>query len=82
MTNSKLMILEAEKKQAKMRLKDQIKSVRYILDNLESKLEKNEQLYESDGMQGNATNIDIYLSKMVAYERAIELFKSCLNESK
>ncbi|MGG1147000.1 hypothetical protein [Bacillus wiedmannii] len=80
--NNQLIMLEAEKRQAEMRLKDQIKSIRYTLDNLESKLSKNERLYESDGLQGNATNIDIYLNKMVAFERAIELFKSNLNRNK
>jgi ATP-dependent Lon protease len=75
-TNNKLIMLKAEKQQTEMRLKEQIKSIRYTLDALESKLTNNEKLYDSDGFQGNAVNVDVYLTKLVAYERAIELFKA------
>lgn len=80
--NNNLMILEIEKEQAELRLKDQIKSIRYVLDNLESKLNNNESLYESDGLQGNVVWIDIYLSKIAAYEKSIERFKAHLEKDK
>lgn len=68
-------ILEAEKLQIGIRLNEQIKSIRNTLDSIESKLSNNEKIYDSDGFQGNSTQIDIYLTKFVAYERAIYLIK-------
>lgn len=78
--NNNLMILETEKEQTKLRLKEQIRSIRYSLDNLESKLDNGEHLYDSDGLQGNGAQIDTYLVKLVAYERAIQLFNRSLNK--
>lgn len=73
--NNDLLVLETEKNQAEIRLKDQIESIRNILDNLEYKLNNNHTLYDSDGLQGNGNYIDVYLSKIVVYEKAIERFK-------
>lgn len=71
--DNNLMVLEVEAGQIQLRLKEKIRSIRYTLDNLESKLNNNEKLYESDGLQGNTTDIDVYLAKLVSYERAIKL---------
>lgn len=81
MNNVHLMVLESEKTQAEIRLKDQIRSIRNTLDNLESKLESGDLLYESDGLQGNGVYIDSYLNKLVAYQRSIEQFKLHLDKS-
>ncbi|MED4848309.1 hypothetical protein [Bacillus atrophaeus] len=51
--NNNLMILEAEKERAELRLKEQIKSIRNALESLEYKLNNNQSLYASDGIQGN-----------------------------
>ncbi|ASB89348.1 MULTISPECIES: hypothetical protein [Bacillales] len=72
--NRNLVILEAEREQAKMRLENEISSIRNMLDNLESKLKNNQQLYISDGLQGNGSNIDKHLAQLATYDRAIELF--------
>jgi hypothetical protein len=78
--NRNLIILEAEREQAKIRLENQISSIRNMLDNLESKLKGNEQLYISDGLQGNGSNIDKHLAQLATYDRAIELFNRELNK--
>ncbi|WP_332274814.1 hypothetical protein [Bacillus velezensis] len=74
--NRNLVILEAEREQAKMRLENEISSIGNMLDNLESKLKNNQQLYIyiSDGLQGNGSNIDKHLAQLATYDRAIELF--------
>lgn len=76
MTNkeNKLLLLSAEKEHTELRLKEQIHSIRNTLDNLEYKLNNKEHLFESDGLQGDASYIDVYLTKIVAYERAIKIF--------
>jgi len=81
--NNHLMILEVEKERAEIQLKDQLSSIRRMIDNLELKLENGDHthLYTSDGLQGNGGNIDIYLNQLVTYNRAIELFKKQLNVS-
>lgn len=73
--NTNLLILETEKECVERRLEDQIRVVRSILDNLESKLKNNQQLYISDGLQGNVNGVDIQLVQLVAYNRGIELVK-------
>ncbi|MCY7767097.1 hypothetical protein MOC02_07900 [Bacillus inaquosorum] len=80
--NNNLMILEAEKERAELRLKEQIKSIRNALESLEYKLNNNQSLYASDGIQGNGVYLDAYLSKLVAYEDAIKRFKAHLESDK
>ncbi|MEC4033173.1 hypothetical protein [Bacillus subtilis] len=80
--NNNLMILEAEKERAELRLKEQIKSIRNALDNLEYKLNNNYSLYNSDGLQGNGVCLDVYLNKLVVYEEAVKRFKSHLDCNK
>jgi hypothetical protein len=70
---AKMTILEIEEEKTKFRLVEQIKSLRRTLDSLERKLENNEELYDSDGTQGNGLSVDSNLSKLVAYRRAISL---------
>ncbi|MCY8539420.1 hypothetical protein [Bacillus haynesii] len=74
--NNNLVVLETEKERAALRLKDQIRSIRDALDNLESKISNNQDLYDSDGLQGNGVYIDVYLSKVVSYTREIERLKA------
>lgn len=72
-TSNRLFILETERAQAKKRLEDQISSIRRELTNLEMKLNSDNRLYLSDGLQGNGSFIDTYLAQLVAYDRAIDL---------
>ncbi|MCY9226029.1 hypothetical protein MOF11_13445 [Bacillus haynesii] len=74
--NNNLVVLETEKERAALRLKDQIRSIRDALDNLESKISNNQDLYDSDGLHGNGVYIDVYLSKVVSYTREIERLKA------
>lgn len=78
--NNSLMVLESERDQIKIRLKEQIRSIRHSLNNLESNLDSNETIYESAGLQGNAIHLDVYLGKLVSYDRAIKLFKTHIDE--
>lgn len=73
--NRNLLILKTERENARMNLVSQISSIRYTLDNLESKLNGDGQqyLYISDGLQGNGSSIDKYLAQLTTYDRAIEL---------
>ena len=71
-----LMILKSEQEQAKNRLKQQITTVRNIIDGLEKRIDgEDSYIYASSGLQGNSSSIDIYLNQYVAYTRAIELFE-------
>lgn len=79
--NRNLMILKTEREQAKIKLENQIASICNTLKNLESKLINDEPLYVSDGLQGNANNVDIYVSQLATYDRAIELFNRQLAEN-
>lgn len=72
--NENLKILEVEREHAQTRLVNQISSIRNMLDNLESKLNNNQELYISDGLQGDGANIDKYLAQLVTYSRAIGIF--------
>ncbi|MCY0092190.1 MULTISPECIES: hypothetical protein [Bacillus amyloliquefaciens group] len=72
MKNANLMILEAERDQAKKKLVSQIKTIKNIVANLERKIENNETLYDEDGLQASGVYLDAYLSKLTTYQRAIE----------
>lgn len=72
--NRNLVILVTEKEQVKMQLANQITSIRNVLEGLESKLKNNQDLYISDGLQGNGANIDKLLAQLVTYNRSIEIF--------
>lgn len=78
--NNHLTILEIEKNQAEQRLKQQINTVRVIVDNLDLRMQKGEELFDSDGLQGNGVYLDSYLNKVVAYQRSIEQFKRHLEK--
>ena len=69
------MIIESERSQAEIRLKNQIETIKTIISNLERKIENNETIYDSDGLQASGVYLDSYLNKLVAYQRAIEQFK-------
>ncbi len=77
---SELMIMETEKEQVNITLREQIKSIRNTLDNLERKLDSNESLSEFDGLQGNGNNIDVYVTKSVIYDKAISRFKAYIEK--
>ncbi|MDW0355668.1 hypothetical protein GGC02_10180 [Bacillus velezensis] len=79
--NTNLMILEAERDQAKSRLVSQIKTVKNIISNLERKIENNETLYDEDGLQSSGVYIDAYLSKLTTYQRAIEQMSIAMKDS-
>lgn len=79
---SELMIMETEKEQTEIKLREQIKSIRNTLDNLERKLDSNENFYEFDGLQGNGNNIDLYITKIVTYDKAISRFKDYIEKSR
>ncbi|WP_459231608.1 hypothetical protein [Bacillus velezensis] len=81
MKNANLMILEAERDQAKSRLVSQIKTIKNIISNLERKIENNEPLYDEDGLQSSGVYIDAYLSKLTAYQRAIEQMSIAMKDS-
>ncbi|MCY9311684.1 hypothetical protein MOF23_22390 [Bacillus inaquosorum] len=82
MENNYLMILKTEKEQAELKVKQQINTIRNIIDNLESKIENKELLYESEGLQGNGNHLDTYLSKLMAYQRSIEQFEKYIESQK
>lgn len=71
--NNTAIILGAEKYQIELAIREQIKSLRNSLDKLESKLEDKEKLYEYDGLQEVTVHIDRNVSKLTAYNRAIEV---------
>ncbi|MGG4362852.1 hypothetical protein [Bacillus licheniformis] len=73
--NSSLMILKSERDSAALKLRDLIDSTKHTLNRLESKLKSNKRLYDSDSLQGMGGEIDIYIGKLVSYERAIERLK-------
>ncbi|MCY8636651.1 hypothetical protein MOD96_02385 [Bacillus sp. S17B2] len=77
--NSSLMILKSERDSAALKLLDLIESTKHTLRRLESKLESNKRLYDSDSLQGMGGEIDIYIGKLVSYERAIERLKEHLD---
>ncbi|MFV4887539.1 hypothetical protein RY279_19040 [Bacillus velezensis] len=79
--NTNLMILEAERDQAKSRLVSQIKTIKNIITNLERKIENNETLYDEDGLQASGVYLDTYLSKLTTYQRAIEQMAIAMKES-
>ncbi|WEY79857.1 hypothetical protein P5667_12050 [Bacillus velezensis] len=81
MKNTNLMILEAERDQAKSRLVSQIKTIKNIISNLERKIENNETLYDEDGLQSSGVYIDAYLSKLTTYQRAIEQMSIAMKDS-
>lgn len=73
---STLMMMEAEKEQSEIRVLDQIKTLRNVLDSLESKIKDGKDVYESDGLQGNGDYLDVYLTKLVTYTKVIKQVKS------
>ncbi|MCY8063861.1 hypothetical protein MOB58_14120 [Bacillus spizizenii] len=79
--NTNLMILEAERDQAKSRLVSQIETIKNTIANLERKIENNETLYDQDGLQSSGVNLDSYLNKLTAYQRAIEQMTLALKDS-
>lgn len=76
--NNYLIMLKAEKRQAELRLRDSIKTVRHIIDSLERKLDNNNTIYISDGIQGNSTYLESYLSQFVAYDKSISYTEKAL----
>lgn len=72
MSINDIIVFESEVESAKVRLKEQIDIVRRTMDVLEEKLNTGANLYESDGLQGNAVPIDVQLAKIVAYERVLD----------
>lgn len=76
--NHQLLVLETEQEHTEMRLRQQIESMRTTLNNLERKLDKDDTIYDSDGFQGNATFLDMYVVKYATYQRSIEQFKKHL----
>ncbi|WP_257997162.1 hypothetical protein [Bacillus amyloliquefaciens] len=81
MKNANLMILEAERDQAKKQLAGQIKTIKNIISNLERKIENNETLYYEDGLQSSGVYLDAYLSKLTTYQRAIEQMTLAMKDS-
>lgn len=79
MENRNIFVLETEREQVKRRLEAQISTIRSTLDYLENKLKNNQELYISDGLQGNGGNIDIYLAQLIAYNRGIEILERQIN---
>ncbi|MBN7742690.1 hypothetical protein JYA35_08805 [Bacillus velezensis] len=79
--NTNLMILEAERDQAKSRLVSQIETIKNTIANLERKIENNETLYDQDGLQSSGVYLDSYLNKLTAYQRAIEQMTLSLKDS-
>lgn len=73
--NNQLMILKTEKEQAEMSLRQQINTLRTILNNTEKRLDNGEVIYGSEGFQGNGVQFDVTISKIGAYTRAIEQFE-------
>jgi len=78
--NNQLTVLEIERDQNEQKLRDQIRSIRSRLDNLERKLDNKEDLYDADGLQGNGNSVDMYLAKVVTYGYAIERFKKLFDK--
>ena len=74
--HNSILILEVDKRQEELKVKEQIKSLRRSLDALEGKLENSEKVYDSGGIHGVVGNIDSSVNKIVAFNRAIELLKS------
>lgn len=79
--NTNLMILEAERDQAKSRLVSQIETIKNTIANLERKIENNETLYDQGGLQASGIYLDSYLNKLTAYERAIEQMTLALKDA-
>ncbi|KOS61495.1 hypothetical protein FJQ98_16360 [Lysinibacillus agricola] len=73
---STLMMMEAERDQAELRVLAQINSLRNTLNNLENVIKNGEAISESQGLQGNGDYLDIYLTKLITYNKVIEQVKN------
>lgn len=80
--NTSPRLIEFERERVELRLKGQIDILHTIINSLELKLENNQTLFMSDGLHATGTNIDVYLSQLVAYDMAIEIFKKQQNQNK
>lgn len=59
-----LTLMNVEREQTKLALLECITSTRNTLNSIEQKLHDQETLYQSDGLQGNADKIDVYIAKL------------------
>lgn len=71
-----LILMDAEKQQAEIRLAAQIKSIKNTLNNLELRVSKGEDISESEGLQGNGDILDVYLTKLATYQKVIKQIQS------
>lgn len=65
-------ILETECKHAEQHLLKDIQSLRNKLDNIEQRIKDGSPLYISDGIQHSGWAVDIGLTRIVTYRRALE----------
>ena len=70
------MSLEAEKNQLEISLLSTIGSLRQTLGVVETKIKEGSNLYNSDGFQGNAVQLDIALAKLVAIQKFLDSLNS------
>lgn len=71
-----LMMMEAERQQAEIRVLALINSLRNTLNNLEDRIKSGEELSKSQGLQGNGDHLDVYLIKLVTYDKVIAQVKN------
>lgn len=71
--NVKLIHIETRIEQVKIRLEDQIKSIRQSLDGLEDVLTNDKSVYKSLGLQGAGDQLDNYIYELAALEEMLKL---------
>lgn len=71
-----LMMMEAERQQAEIRVLALINSLRNTLNSLEDGIINSAELSESQGLQGNGDHLDVYLTKLVTYNKVIAQVKN------